>query len=465
MSIYSIISNIYPFSSLPDLSQDYADIDKFSEIFSSNPSWKTAKKSGLYHSGFRSVHMMNTAKVLCDFFSQLIFSEQVSIVASNETCQKYIDDVLNKSGFWKAMPQWLSFSFALGGGALKTYAYDNKICIDFVHANRFIPLAWNNNSITSGAFLSVSFHDGFFYTLIERHFYNDDGIYSIEHKLFKSKQHNSIGSEIPLEERFPLLSPMITINTPTPLFTYFKPAVSNNLHPYSPLGLSVFANACDTIKALDIAFDSFTREFILGKKRIIVPSSCVQTVVDITTGEQRQYFDADDEAYVALKCDEERDLKITDNTITLRIEDHVKAINALLNILCFQCGLSAGALSFDEIKGVRTATEILYRDNKTASAAKHNKNILTEAIEAVSHSVLYLGACIGHISHDDAANCDVTISWHDGIVCDDNTLIENNIKLVSAGLKSRLSAVMEVLKCDENTAKNELSKILNEQTN
>ncbi len=462
MSVYLVASSVYPFADLPDLSADYNDIDNYMQIFSGNPSWKTAKKSGLYHSGYRSVHMMNTAKVLCDFFSQLIFSEQVSVSADNPCCQKYLDDVFNKSGFWKHMPQWLSFCFALGGGALKTYAYNNRVCIDFVHADRFIPLSWDNNNINSGAFLSVTHHDGFFYTLMERHYQNLDGFYSIEHRLFKSKLRNSIGAEVPLEERFPLLSPNITLEISAPLFSYFKPAVSNNIHPDSPLGLSAFANACDTIKALDIAFDSFTREFVLGKKRIIVPSSCVQTVVDISTGEQRQYFDADDEAYVALKCDEERDLKITDNTVTLRVEDHVNAINALLNILCFQCGLSAGALSFDEIRGVRTATEILYRDNKTASAAKNNKNILSEAIEAVSHSVLSLGAMLGHISHADVNSCKIIVGWHDGIVCDDNTLIDNNIRLVSVGLKSKISAVMEILKCDENTARMELDRILNE---
>jgi hypothetical protein len=38
-------------------------------------------------------------------------------------------------------------------------------------------------------------------------------------------------------------------------------------------------------------------------------------------------------------------------------------------------------------------------------------------------------------------------------------MIDNNIKLVAAGLKSKLSAVMEVLKCDENTAMAEIERI------
>ena len=50
----------------------------------------------------------------------------------------------------------------------------------------------------------------------------------------------------------------------------------------------------------------------------------------------------------------------------------------------------------------------------------------------------------------------------DGIVIDDNTKIENNIKLVAAGLKSKLAAVMDVLNCDETAAQKELDRIAKE---
>ncbi len=459
MSIYHHACTLYPFEGLPDLSADYNDIDAAYQIFSSDPPWKSAKKSGLYHSGYRTVNMLNAAKILCDYFSQLIFSEQVSICADNASCQEFIESSLNSSGFRKKIPEWLSFAFALGGGVIKSYIYNGRVCLDFVHADRFIPLSWDNNSITSGAFMSVTHNNGFFYTLFERHAFDENSGYFIEHRLYKSKYRNSLGDECPLEERYPLLSPVVFCGCSVPLFTYFRPAVSNNRHPDSPLGLSVITNTTDTVKALDIAFDSFSREFVLGKKRIIVPSACVQTVVDLQSGEQRQYFDADDEAYVALKCDEDSELKITDNTVSLRVEEHIDAINALLNILCFQTGLSAGTFSFDVFKGVRTATEILYRDSKTAGTAKNNRNILSECFKSVARSILSLGVSAGHLTYEDTEHCQITVGWHDGIVCDDNTLIDNNIKLVSAGLKSRLTAVMEIMKCDEKTAQEEIDRI------
>lgn len=56
----------------------------------------------------------------------------------------------------------------------------------------------------------------------------------------------------------------------------------------------------------------------------------------------------------------------------------------------------------------------------------------------------------------------VTVGWHDNIIVDENTLIDNNIKLVSAGLKSKIRAIMDVQKCDEETARQELERISQE---
>lgn len=58
----------------------------------------------------------------------------------------------------------------------------------------------------------------------------------------------------------------------------------------------------------------------------------------------------------------------------------------------------------------------------------------------------------------------VTVSWNDNIIIDDNTLIDNNIKLVQAGLKSKLKAIMDVQKCDEKTALEEIERISKEQS-
>ena len=290
----------------------------------------------------------------------------------------------------------------------------------------------------------------------------EDGVIRTELRLFRSGDRNALGDRVPVSEIYSEMADSVTYPVSRPLFQYFKPDITNSVEELCgnvPLGQSCFETCADTLRALDVAFDSFAREFILGKKRIIVPSSCVQTIIDPETGETKRYFDADDEAFQALKCDEDKDLHIQDNTMVLRIQEHIDGINALLNILCFQVGLSAGTLSFDRAQGMKTATEIISEESKTAQTIRCNKNLLVEFIEGMCGSVLTLAMETGEIPRGDY---ELSVSFRDGIIIDDNTLIDNNIKLVSAGLKSKISAIMEVLKCDEETARQEYEKIISE---
>ena len=443
---------------VPELSGFYNRISCWNDIFSNLPPWKAVKKSGLFSSGEREMARLGTAKVLADEFSRLTFSEQVNISA-NEQYLEFVHKVLASNGFWKRMPEFLSSAYALGGGVIKIYADGGRVCINYINAELFVPLSWDERSIYEGIFESRIYKNGSYYTLMERYYPSEKG-YSAEHKLFRSNRKGSLGKPCPLEELYPGLSETVTYGSGEPMFRYFKPDVSNNIDRSSPLGVSVFDGAVDTLKALDVAFDSFTREFILGKKRIIVPSSCIQTVVDPETGTIKRYFDADDEAYIALKCDEDKDLKITDNTVELRIEEHVSAINALLNILCFQTGLSAGTFSFDAAQGMKTATEVISADSKTARTAKSNKNLVAELIEDVVKSIIALGIDMGELPESD--DYGILVTMPDSVIIDDNTKIENNIKLVSAGLKSKLAAIMDVQNCDEEAARKELAVIAKE---
>lgn len=452
----SAIRQAYPDRNIPDVESYYSEhIALWKNVFENNPPWAKVKHSGLYKKGDRRMNMLNVAKVLCDCFSDLTFSEQCEITLDDEQYQEYINTQLEQNGFWEQTPEWISVAYALGGGSIKIFAENSSPKINFVHADKFLPTAWTGRTVTDGAFVMVTRKNGKYYTLVDM-----ESIGSAEYKLFKSDNSGSIGSACELSElyEFPEVS---VFDVAVPMFTYFKPNVSNNAEYDTPLGMSIYANALDTLKALDVAFDSFSREFVLGKKRIIVPASAIQTVVDPKNGNLVRYFDADDEAFVALKAGDTNDLKITDNTVGLRVDEHVCAINALLNILSFQVGLSAGTLSFDAVQGIKTATEVISQDSKTSRTIKGNKNLLTESIETVVHALIAIGVYLKLIPKKKYT---VTIGWQDNIVIDDNTLIDNNIKLVNAGLKSKIKAIMEIQKCDEETARSELERIAKEQS-
>ena len=63
---------------------------------------------------------------------------------------------------------------------------------------------------------------------------------------------------------------------------------------------------------------------------------------------------------------------------------------------------------------------------------------------------------------DTGVAVDATVDFDDSIIEDSNATIDKNIKLVQAGLRSKLSAIMEINKCSEAEAKKELKRIAEE---
>jgi A118 family predicted phage portal protein len=246
-----------------------------------------------------------------------------------------------------------------------------------------------------------------------------------------------------------------------PLFVYFKPNIANNIDDGSPLGVSVFANALDTLRALDICFDSFTREFVLGKKRVIVPSSAVRSVVD-SSGRMRRYFDAGDEVYQAMAFENPEDMRIVDNTTELRVDEHIAAINALLGILAFQTGLTAGTLSFGLSDGViKTATEVVSENSKTFKTVKSHENVIGAAISALIDRVIEVSRYFGVLP--EGFGYQKNVRFDDSIVLDRDAEIDRALKLVQGGLLSRFTVMVRDLGFTEEGAREEIDRIRGEE--
>ena len=60
---------------------------------------------------------------------------------------------------------------------------------------------------------------------------------------------------------------------------------------------------------------------------------------------------------------------------------------------------------------------------------------------------------------DQGGAVDATVDFDDSIIEDSNTIIDKNIKLVGAGLRSKVAAIMEINKCSEDEALEELERI------
>ena len=120
-----------------------ACIDKWRRIYRDDPDWRQTAKGGLFSRGKRQLLRLNMAKVLCDNLAALTFSEQCEITLDCPEYQEYINSALNANGFWKQLPELLSKAYAMGGGVLKCYLSDGNPRIDYITADRFVPVSWD----------------------------------------------------------------------------------------------------------------------------------------------------------------------------------------------------------------------------------------------------------------------------------------------------------------------------------
>lgn len=413
----------------------------------------------------RNLAYLSLGKAVCSELAGMVWTDQCDVRVSmtggpeDDPLSDFVEHVLRENNFSRKMREAVETAAALGGEALKVWyepkyddegrVIDGRIRVGYVMADQFVPTAWTNAEVTEGIFVTRQAKDGYYYTKLEWHKWNGT-TYVINNQLYRTQirrngaeDQDILGYQYPLAMVYPYLDEETRIEVDHSLFSYFKTPEANNLDDNSPLGISVYANVMETLHAIDICFDSFVREFRLGKKRIIVPARAVQSVVDPATGNRLRYFNATDETYEALATDDIDSLKIHDNSVELRVEEHVSALNAFLNILCLQVGLSAGTFSFDRSSGLKTATEVISENSKTYKTVRNFQNQITPAVERLVESIIDVASLYDvtwegrPIKELAAGGYEVKVSMDDGILQDRQTNIQEGISLCGAGLMSK----------------------------
>ena len=416
--------------------------------------WHTVAAPTIENPGaVRPLYRMNAAKALCAELAGLVWGEQcglrVDTPDGDGALDGFVNGVLAENGFQGRMQQLVEQALALGGGAVKLWADDSgggpAIRLGYVSADQFVPLAWDEAGVREGVFISRAARDGDSYTRLEWHRLEDGGRV-IENALYRAPEGRDVlGERVPLETLYPGLTERTALPGGAPLFSYFRTPMANNLLDDSPLGMSVYGNALETLHALDICYDSLVSEFRLGRKRIIVPARCVRQVVDPATGVPRRYFDPRDEVYEAFAGDDRDELRVQDDSVALRVEEHVAALNAFLGVLCLQTGFSVGSFSFDSRGGVKTATEVVSENSKTFKTVRTVQNQLAPALERLVRGIVELAALCGAewngrpVAGLAAGGFGVKVTFDDGAVQDRQSNLKEGISLVNARLLSRFT--------------------------
>lgn len=392
-------------------------------------------------------YRLGMAKKICEDWANLLLNEKVSIKAG--TYGKRLEEILRFNNFPIRANQLIEMAFALGTGAFVEYLdADDNVVIDYIRADMIYPLSWDNGDITECAFGTIRMMDGKERIYLQIHRFGnaeseeDPGVYYIENKYIDAES----GKEIDCPDG---IIPLVNTGSESSLFQIITPNICNNIDLDSPLGVSVYANGISQLKGCDLVYDSYMNEFILGRKRIIVPISAAKMQME-RDGVAKPTFDPKDTVYYQMPGDKQNDLKLTEVDMTIRASDHELGIQRCLDILSMKCGMGTGRYKFDSSGGVKTATEVISDKSDLYQNRQKNAIIIEQAILRMVRAVSFL---------DGGTEIEATVDFDDSIIEDTNATIDKNIKLVVNGLRSKLTAIMEIDHCSESDAKKELARI------
>ena len=204
------------------------------------------------------------------------------------------------------------------------------------------------------------------------------------------------------------------------------------------------------MKGVDIAFDSYVNEFVLGKKRVMVKPSAQQYL------DGEPVFDPDDLAYYVLPEDIESGAAIQPIDMKLRTSEHTQGVQTQLNLLSSKCGFGETYYRFDG-GNITTPTQVISENSTMFRTIKKHEIILESAIKELCRIILHLGnTAMGAGLNEDA---EVTIDFDDSIIEDKTTERNNDRQDLAAGIMNPWEYRMKWYNEDEATAKKMLPKM------
>lgn len=372
---------------------------------------------------------LNAAKMGAEYWADLLWNEECYFTVDSESqetslskrilkklrrdnddeSQKTIENVFENSNFYSQFNETVEKYCAMGNGAV--VVHDNKI--EFIDYDNIEILAHNNKIIESCALTSCFSHEKFgqcAYLMIHRK--QLDGSYKIQNRFFKISAEGDTLIPFTKDElkKMNVKDEYIKNNKH---FFILKPAIANNRKKKSPLGISVYANAIDVLKMIDLALDGIKASMEIGKPRIAVSSEGITTVIG-QDGKPSQIpvFDSNDLAFY--KFPEGIDSKkiIEDMTTTYRAGDFETSLEKALSLFSMLIGLGPNTFRWENGQ-IKTATEVISVNSKMFRTMRKHQGIIRSCIITICKAIL----------EDNGKDYDlkIKVEFDDSIVTDKET--------------------------------------------
>ncbi len=412
----------------------------------------------------RHRYTMGMAKKVSEDWANLLMNEKVQITLEGKKEQDFFDAVCSDSNFRVKSSEMQEMKAALGTVAYvprivgasvnavtgKLEGKAEGIKLDYCTAEHIFPLSWENGKVIECAFSTSKAISKDKYMYLQIHRLDENREYVIENVLFKDQNGQLSGVDNSSVEGFENVPPVVNTGSKDRQFVIDRLNIANNIDVSLPMGISVFANAIDNLKGVDVAYDSYINEFVLGKKRIMVKPEATKGI------DGDPVFDPNDTVYYVLPEDSQNGSLIEQVDMTLRTEEHNAGLQDMLNVLSSKCGFGENHYKFDR-GNISTATQVISENSSMFRTIKKHEIILEDVLIELCRIILRLGnTYMGAGLNEDV---EISVDFDDSIIEDKQAEFSRDMQLLNAGIMNDWEFRSKWMNEDEATAKAALPKM------
>lgn len=420
----------------------------------------------------RDLYSLKMGKKVAEDWAAMLLNEKVVFSIDDNAGDSFVnggenkeDGILFNNDFMVKGNELVEKSFAMGTGAFVLrfenmlvdsngtvrQSQDTKVRIEYLTADHIIPITVEYGKIRDVAFVSEVLREGKKYVYLERHILKDNA-YEITNEYLKEEENQLKEEALPDN-----MIKSFTTGSDMPLFSIVKPNIVNNISDSVALGISVFANAIDNLKGVDLAYNNFNRDFKLGGKKVFVNEELTKT------DENGNTITPDDVAQQLFSVvsdgmhREDGKTLIQEHNPQLRVQENVDGIQAQLDLLSFKCGLGTKYYRFNTGTTLVTATQYVGdRQDLQKNIAKQCL-VLESALKTLIKGILFVGKEIVGLPIN--ADAKIEIKFDDSFISDKDSERANDLQEVRDGIMQKYEYRMKWYDESEEEAK---SKVAND---
>ena len=412
----------------------------------------------------RHRYTMGMAKKVSEDWANLLMNEKVQITLEGKKEQDFFDAVCSDNNFRVKSSEMQEMKAALGTVAYvprivgasvnavtgKLEGKAEGIKLDYCTAEHIFPLSWENGKVIECAFSTSKVVGKDTYLYLQIHRLDENKEYVIENVLFKDQNGQLSEVDNSSVEGFENVPTVVNTGSKDRQFVIDRLNIANNIDVSLPLGISVFANAIDNLKGVDVAYDSYINEFVLGKKRIMVKPEATKGI------DGEPVFDPNDTVYYVLPEDSQNGSLIEQVDMTLRTEEHNAGLQDMLNVLSSKCGFGENHYKFDR-GNISTATQVISENSSMFRTIKKHEIILEDVMIELCRIILRMGnTYMGAGLNEDV---EISVDFDDSIIEDKQADFSRDMQLLNAGIMNDWEFRAKWMNEDEATAKAALPKM------